>query len=477
MPTIVGTAVETDLLGVLQGTLNGDTSILTPSARTFYDPGTSVPGSFRYDAFVTKRGALSVAAPVLVAPNTTQTLTLGSSHEAAQFRAGDACFLVGNAYAGALGAVANTADGPLTVVSTSPVNQTVTVTGRDNTGGPPATSAFAVGASLVVVSASAPGAMVNSASAGAPLNNQVAASLLTSLQGMCGGVIVGQAGTFTTTRFDVAIGAGATPAGVFDELPSLIGGTITFLAGGTLANVGCSARIAASSGAGPVRLDLDNIRDANGDPIAVLPAITAAADTANLVLDLSNGKLAELGEAGGDYTRLVAAALTMHRKLDVVALPAGTAPEIPLINEWNMMGQGTGTMLRMSAAYDNAAGPGGDNALVLEWNDAAGDLPFPLSGTVRVIDAQDGVGSTAWGAAPSGSVFVPYTRTRGSNRLVIGFAALGAVYGTGCIAMLSPNVNGFAKTSGFSPEIPGKYLSGILWQLVEAVENYAVLGT
>jgi hypothetical protein len=187
MPDIVGTAVETGLLGVLQGTLNGDTSILTPSARTFYDTqaGASVPGSFRYDGFVTKRGTLSVASPA-----SGVVLTLQSSHEVAQFRAGDACFLVGNSWAGTVDANDNTADA-VTVVSTSPVNQTVTVSAATRAGG-----AYSVGASLVVASASAPGAMVNSASAGAPLDNQVIASLLTSLQNHCnstGALIAGGA--------------------------------------------------------------------------------------------------------------------------------------------------------------------------------------------------------------------------------------------------------------------------------------------
>ena len=58
MPAFAGTAVETNLLGVLQGTLNGNTPMLTPSGRTFYDTqaGASDAPNFRYDGFVTKRG-------------------------------------------------------------------------------------------------------------------------------------------------------------------------------------------------------------------------------------------------------------------------------------------------------------------------------------------------------------------------------------------------------------------------------------
>ena len=455
MPAFTGTALEKDLLGVLQRTLNGDTPVLVPSAQAFYVPGTSDVNNFRFDGFITKQGTLSVASQASGA-----VLTLQSSHEAAQFRAGDQVYLVGNLYAGAVGAAANTADGPLTVASTSPVNQTVTVTGR-------AASLYSGGASLVQVAGSAPGAVCGAASAGRPAYNQWLAALLTGFQDLCGGTIVGNGGASTTTTFDVAPG-GSWVA----EFPSLLGATIEFLTG-TAANIGCTAKVMRAAGA-PVTLTLEDIKDADGDSIAALPSAPAALDTASLALDLSEGKLTDLAEAGGDMTTMISALLTMHRKLDV----AFVFPEIPLVNEWNVMGQTTGTMLRSTAAYDNAA----SLAITVEFDQAVGDIPFPLSGTLRAINAADGVvavGDGIWDDTAVGSVYVAYTRQKRSNVLTLtaGVGALGANFPTGSIVELNPAVNGFAKTSGFAPQANNNYISGLMWQLAEAVRNYDVLGT
>ena len=85
-------------------------------------------------------------------------------------------------------------------------------------------------------------------------------------------------------------------------------------------------------------------------------------------------------------TTMISSLLTMHRKLDLDFV----SPEIPLVNEWNVMGQKTGTMLRSTAAYVNA-GAGASLSVTVEFDEAVGDVPFPLSGTLRVINAADGV--------------------------------------------------------------------------------------
>ena len=72
-----------------------------------------------------------------------------------------------------------------------------------------------------------------------------------------------------------------------------------------------------------------------------------------------------------------------------------------------------------------------------------------------------------------------YTRQKRSAVIDFGagFAGLGADYDTGCLVELQGSVNGFTTNRGFAPEVDNNYLSGLLWQLFEAVRNYEEIGT
>ena len=449
MPTLTA-ATHQNLLSILQSNLNGNTSVLVPSGQAFYVPGTSVPLTLKYDGYVTKRGTLSAPSPANGA-----TLTLGAFTEAAQFRAGDVCYLVGNSFAGAVGAADNTAD-QVTVTSVS--GQDVTVTGR-------AGGAYAVGSSLVVVDDSQPGGYAGGTSDGGPVGNQALGELLAGLEELCNSTGTADGGGHTATTIDI------DNAGGWDEAGSIEGATVTMLTATAANNVGVTAVVVSATVADPSVLTLTDFKDSDGNALTQWPTVPSDADTVSIELDLSDGKLTDLREAGGDMTTMISAMLTMHRKLD----ESLDSPEIPLVNEWQVWGQKTGSLIRSSLPYNNA---GPDLTITVQMDGAVGDIPFPLSGMVRVIDADDGVGSSAWDSAASASNFVAYTRAKRSNVLDFGagFAGLGANYGTGCLVELQGTVNGFATNRGFAPEAANKYLSGLLYQLVNAVNAFAILG-
>ena len=313
MPALTA-ADHQNILNVVQHSLNGDTSVLIPSGQAFYlqDTGESVPLVLKYDGFVTKRGTLSEAAGFLVSPNTTQTLVLDSREQAAQFRAGDTCYLVGNAYAGgAPGAVANTVDGPLTVSSVN--GQNVIVTGRNNAGGPPATSTYAVGASLVVVDAGQPGGYAGGTSDGPAIGNQALGELLAALEAACNSTGTAGGGGHTATTIDIT-----NPASAWDEEGAIEGATITMLTATAANNVGCTAKVVSTTGGGgaTVVLTLTDFKDSDGLALAQWPTTPTNGDTVSIALDLSEGKITDLREAGGDMTTAISAMLTMHRRLD-----------------------------------------------------------------------------------------------------------------------------------------------------------------
>ena len=250
-------------------------------------------------------------------------------------------------------------------------------------------------------------------------------------------------------------------------------------------NVGVTAVVVSATVADPSVLTLTDFKDSDGNALTQWPTVPSAADTVSIELDLTGGKLPSLREAGGDMSTLVSAMLTMHRKLDETVTDP---PEIPLVNEWRVMGQKTGDILRLKMpegrldgnAYTSAA----DTSITVEMDPAVGDIPIPLSGRLRVVDAQDGVGSYAWGLAatplPASGAYVAYTRAKKSNVLNLAAAALGAnipgATGVGRIVQIEGSSSGFAVNSGFAPEAANKYLSGLLWQLVNAVNAFVILG-
>tara|TARA_Y100001938_G_scaffold143507_2_gene216370 strand:+ start:954 stop:2357 length:1404 start_codon:yes stop_codon:yes gene_type:complete len=466
MPSLTA-ADHQNILSVLQHSLNGDTSVLIPSGQAFYVPGTSVPLSLNYDGFVTKRGTLSESSPASGA-----ILVLESAAQAAQFRAGDVCYLVGNAFAGAVNASDNTAD-QVTVSSVS--GQQVIVTGR-------AGGIYSVGASLVVLDQAQPGGYAGGTSDGPAIGNQALGELLAALEAACGSTGTAGGGGHSATTIKIN-----NPASAWDEEGAMVGATITMLTATAANNVGVSAKVV-STGAGgnpTVILTLADFKDSDGVALTQWPTTPSNGDTISISLDTSEGKIAELQQAGGDWSVGIAAMLTMHRRLD----EAKDAPEIPLIDEWKVSGQKTGAILRLKMPEGRLSGnaytDASDTSITVEMDPAVGDIPAPLSGRLRVINAQDGVGSTPWNAVsaplPSSGAFVSYTRLKKSNVLNLGAAGvLGSnipgTSGVGRVVEIEGASCGFASNSGFAPQPDNKYLVGLLYQLVNAVHAYKILG-
>lgn len=469
MPALTD-ANQQSILSILQSNLNGDTSILVPSGEAFYiNSGTLADTlALKYDGFVTKRGTLSEASP-----GTTGTiLVLESAAQAAQFRAGDVCHLVGNAYVGAIDGNANTAN-QVTVSSVS--GQQVVVTGRS-------AGAYSVGASLVLVDAGQPGGYAGGTSDGPAINNQVLGDFLAALEENCNSTAVCVGVGSTATTIDVTNSAGATQ---WTETDSIIGATITMDAGATAAaNVGVTAKVVSATVADPSVVTLTDFKDSAGADLTGWPATPTATDTISIALDLTEGKLPDLREAGGDMTRAISAMLTMHRKLDELL----ETPEIPLVNEWQVMGQKSGPMFRLKMpdgrpdgnAYTSAS----DTSITVEMDDAVGDLPIPLSGLLRVINAQDGADSVGYSSSstlPASGAYVAYTRQKRSNVLNLGAAALGAnILGNnvGLIVQIAGSSSGGnVINSGFAPQPDNKHLAMLLYQLLNAVNEYQVLGS
>ena len=465
MPALTA-ANQQSVLSILQSNLNGDTSILVPSGEAFYiNSGTLVDTlALKYDGFVTKRGTLSEASPANGA-----TLTMEEATQAAQFRVGDVCYLVGNAYAGAIGAADNTAD-QVTISSVS--GQRIVVTGR-------AGGAYAIGSSLVLVDAGQPGGYAGGTSDGPAINNQVLGDFLDSLETLCTPPTLVATGVGTTTQLDLPTGGGG-----FSEESSLEGASVTMTTAGAAALQGGTAVVQATNVNGvQTELTLSQLKDNTGADVLAWPSAPQVGDTATLVLNLTDGKLTDLREAGGDMTTAVSSLLTMHRKLDETF----STPEIPLVNEWQVMGQKSGPMLRLKMPEGrpdgNAYTSASDTSITVVMDEAIGDLPIALSGRLRVINAQDGADSVGYSSnstLPASGAYVAYTRQKRSNVLNLDAAALGAnILGNnvGLIVQIDGLASGFAINSGFAPQPDNKHLAMLLFQLVDSVNDYVVVGS
>jgi hypothetical protein len=462
--------------------------------------GNAAGGMLSQNSGVLASGVLSVG--VTQAPATTvQDLVLSSSHEAAQFRAGDQVFLVGNDFAGAVAAGANVCDGPLTVLSASPVNQSIKVQGRNTAG----TSDYAVGSVVLQAIPTAisttelqPGGSVGgvyTASAqgsghfDGPAYARVLKHLVEDIVDRTGAqtTAVGRlTANSTTTAIEytrAAIRALGGPA--YD---AFVGGTLTFSQGdlASAANNGYTATVLSVEngvGAGDIKLNLTDIRDATGAPQAALAAVPqAGGPTSNNVAFTHNwtmfdAAIADLEETGGDLTRLVAAAAQLNRRLR----PGNVNDrfEMTLDQAYQVDPVQKGVRLRLAEAVTTT---GSAIELVVEQDEAAGDIPAPLAGTLAVVDYRTGVGSAgpntngvlARRPATPGT-YAAYTRAKGSNRLSVTLA--GAVaYLPGAVVEFSPATTGVVTNQGWSPTIdPAQQMSWLLAQILDSVENYTQL--
>ena len=266
--------------------------------------------------------------------------------------------------------------------------------------------------------------------------------------------IAATAGTTTTIT--------SSGAGPFVELNSLIGATVTILTSpATPANVGCTATVASVTSPAPPAavLALTNFLDANGAAVAQFPGAIAAADTFEISLDLANDLIAKLKGPGADRTTVISALMQFKKKLN----PANNDPQLSM-NEVHKV------------AYTNAT----DTTITVQMDQAAGDLPFPLTGRLRVVDYHTGVGTVKnQGGAFQGedAGYVAYTRQRRSNVLNLGATGLLAGnFDIGCVVELDPRTSGLSINKGWSTEVAtSQTIELILVQTQVAVDHYVTL--
>ena len=448
-------------------------------------------GFLAQNSGVLGKGTLSVAAPIGGGGATLQTLVLSSSDEVAQFRAGEQVFLVGNNYVGATGGTPDLADGPLTVIQTSPVNQTVTVQGRAA-----ATSTYSIGASLVrvnfasAVGGDVGGVLTDTAQGAGWFDNSAYARVL---QGIITAIVDrdGFAHAVNTgTNVNVEIISNTLFADLAIYGQTLVGGTLTFATGGGSAlNDGYTATVAtavAGGGVAPnrrVELTLTDIVDATGTAQATMAAVT----TNNTVVFQHNwvmvdAALAELVESGGDQTRMVAAAAQLHRRLKPGAL--NNTFEMTLDEAYKVEPVKKGVRLRLAAQVTTT---GAAQTIVVAQDEAAGDIPVPLSGTLAVVDYGTGVnsigsnmndGTTTRLARRPATGYAAYTRAKGSNVLTVTLAGGAVTYFPGVMVEFSAASTGVVTNQGWAPTVnPAQQFSWLMTQILDAVNSYDQLGT
>ena len=490
---VLPTQVRDSIVGLMMPVSN-NLSLIRKGDQVFSTfrgaKGAASTGLLSQNSGVLASGTLSEA--VQEAPaSTIQTLTLSSSHEAAQFRAGDQVFLVGNDFAGSVAAGANTADGPLTVLSTSPVNQTIRVSGRNTAG----TSDYAVGSvvlravDVTATGGGVGGVLTNSAQGSgyfdAPAYGRVLEGLITA--------VVDNNGTPHTvtangTNALVAIASTNLRVDIATYGQTLVGGSLTFATGGgDAANNGYTATVATAvaGAAGEVNLTLTDIRDAAGAAQANLAAVSAA----NTVVfqhswEMADAAIADIKETGGDLTRMVAAAAQINRRFN----PSGLSNsfEMTLDQAYQVEPVQKGTRLRLvSPLTTHATNP---VTVVVERDEAMADLPIPLSGTLAVVDYGTGVNSIGPNLNNGAGVtrvarrpatgYAAYTRDRGSNELTVVLPGLAVDYTIGAMVEFSPQNTGVVTNQGWSPTIdPAQQMSWLLAQILDSVDAYDPLGT
>ena len=131
-----------------------------------------------------------------------------------------------------------------------------------------------------------------------------------------------------------------------------------------------------------------------------------------------------------------------------------------------------------TTAANAQAFTGGDTRVVVAMDEAVGDIPFPLSGQIRLFSFADNVNSTG-GSTPAGVIgsggWVAYTRDKGSNVLNCAVTPAAASFDAGTRVQLRGSATGFVVNKGFSPTVDPKDISGLLWELMEAVRLYIPL--
>jgi hypothetical protein len=451
--------------------LNGTGEIIqVPTAAGVLNDGVGTFPDTNYSCVVSARSTV-----LTDAPNLSREIELPSDSEAAKFQVGDTVRTFTHA-----GAVVSAA---VTVEAVK--GQKLLVT---------ATNAALVPGQLVVRfdtgTAGGGTANVTDASAGLPyVGMGDAVAFLQAIQDNITTTV------YASTACDVD--SLATDSGIYSLFTSgldivsgspdsMVGDLLTF-ATEPAALVGCTARIKSHTSGAATVLTVGDIRDSNGTFLGnQFPVVTTAAHsggagtgvtptldtTYTLTSGIADEFIAKILESSatpparsagqensndsGATTILINAMFNMIQKLDPDSGVAGEVVPADLEEELfgsmikggvANLGTAQGKRLRLAANAANDV-----TEITVEMDNAINDIPFPLSGTVRLQNNR-GVGNTQGTSGVGISANLTYTRTKRSNVLTLG-AVTGIVLTVGDIVELLPSHGQIMN--GYAAQIDGK---------------------
>jgi hypothetical protein len=295
---------------------------------------------------------------------------------------------------------------------------------------------------------------------------------------------------------------------------TLIGDTVTFVGDVTAGLAGVTARISSNTAGLNVVIGLEQIiaTDAVGatvtspafpivvDGVSLTPSAAGPGDTLTIACtfiqdkinavavpnDVSGGLGGATPVPAGDSTSnpltgasqeglgdqgpvMVAACLGIIDQFAAgVNAVLGRDVRLSLSQEEKLMGSFGAIGKRLLLAQDELAAA---TTITLEWNEAAGDVPFPLVGVITIIDGETGVNSTGF-AQPLQIHTSAFTRASGSRTLTLTGAAIpvGGVT-TGMIVQLAPGQSG-PMFLPYASAIESKDMAQLLTLTEIAVTNH-----
>lgn len=414
-------------------TLQGESGLLTTGGAwplMTNSPGWSVTGNL---------GASALAGE--------QEITLGSASEAAPFRPGTTITL--------FDATDNTTTESIVVLS-SKNQKLILAAGLAN--------AYDQGSIVAVPFGVGPDGISTSmdvtAGGWTPTGAGDVATLVDLYQRVCTNPAAFAITTAAAPLFTLDIGSTA-------NVNTLVGDTVTFVGDVTAGLAGVTARISSNTAGANVVIGLEQIIAVNAagetvtsplfpivvDGVSLTPSAAGAGDTLTIACTFIQEKINAVAvpnnvDAAGNSTSdpLTGASqeglgdqgpVMVAACLGVIDQLGGTA-RLSLTQEEKLMGSFGAIGKRLLLAQDEAIAA---TTITLEWNEAAGDVPFPLAGIIEILDAETGVDSTAF-AQPLLVHTSTFTRARGSRTLTLAAAIPAGGVTVGQIVQLAPGQSG-----------------------------------
>ena len=297
----------------------------------------------------------------------------------------------------------------------------------------------------------------------------------------------------------------ATDEGIYSKFTSgsnvssassntLVGSLFTF-ATEPAALVGCTARIVAHGTGAATVMTVGDIRDSNGTFLGdQFPVVTTAAHsggagtavtpttdtTATLTCGMADKYIKQImgstatppakvagqenSNDAGATTLLINAMFDMLVRMDPdVAEGAGDSEIVPANLEEKLFGSMTGSIgtSQGKRVLLSEAAASGVSTLTVEKDNAINDIPFPLSGSIRV-HTNRGQGNTQGNNVVTLSADRTFTRTKRSNVLTLG-AAVGVTCKVGDIVELLPAHGRIMK--GYAEQVSGEDLVTLMMKM------------